>query len=159
MSRPMGKRPPGAVGEKSKDFKGAMKRLLENLMPWKFMLILSLVLAMISAIIALITPSRLSNLTDTISIGISPKMEVLSEISVDIIDDFNIENIMLKKDLIIKDKNISKEDKEIFIDTMNKASSVSSSDKILGMMLSLPNSIINVLLDDIVVNNKIIRVI
>ena len=158
MSRPMGKRPPGAVGEKSKDFKGAMKRLLENLMPWKFMLILSLVLAMISAIIALITPSRLSNLTDTISIGISPKMEVLSEISVDIIDDFNIENIMLKKDLIIKDKNISKEDKEIFIDTMNKASSVSSSDKILGMMLSLPNSIVNVLLDDIVVNNKIISV-
>ena len=158
MSRPMGKRPPGAVGEKSKDFKGAMKRLLENLMPWKFMLILSLVLAMISAIIALITPSRLSNLTDTISIGISPKMEVLSEISVDIIESFNIENIMLKKDLIIKDKNISKEDKEIFIDTMNKASSVSSSDKILGMMLSLPNSIINVLLDDIVVNNKIISV-
>ena len=154
----MGKRPPGAVGEKSKDFKGAMKRLLENLMPWKFMLILSLVLAMISAIIALITPSRLSNLTDTISIGISPKMEVLSEISVDIIESFNIENIMLKKDLIIKDKNISKEDKEIFIDTMNKASSVSSSDKILGMMLSLPNSIINVLLDDIVVNNKIISV-
>ena len=158
MSRPMGKRPPGAVGEKSKDFKGAMKRLLENLMPWKFMLILSLVLAMISAIIALITPSRLSNLTDTISIGISPKMEVLSEISVDIIESFNIENIMLKKDLIIKDKNISKEDKEIFIDTMNKASSVSSSDKILGMMLSLPNSIVNVLLDDIVVNNKIISV-
>ena len=158
MSRPIGKRPPGAVGEKSKDFKGAMKRLLENLMPWKFMLILSLVLAMISAIIALITPSRLSNLTDTISIGISPKMEVLSEISVDIIESFNIENIMLKKDLIIKNKNISKEDKEIFIDTMNKASSVSSSNEIIDMMLSLPNSIINVLLDDIVINNKIVSI-
>ena len=73
MSRPGKMR----VTEKSKDFKGSMKRLLSNLQPWKILMFLALTLAMISAILSLIAPDKLSELTDTITEGISPNQEKL----------------------------------------------------------------------------------
>ena len=39
-------RPNRRIPEKSRDFKGAMKRLFANLKEWKFLMILALVLAM-----------------------------------------------------------------------------------------------------------------
>ena len=41
--------------EVSKDFKGSMIRLIKNLGPWKWTMIFALTVAMISAILALIT--------------------------------------------------------------------------------------------------------
>ena len=46
MARPMG----GRVPEKSKDFKGSMKRLFVNLENWRYLFIFALILAMTSAI-------------------------------------------------------------------------------------------------------------
>ena len=69
MPRPGG--PRGRTMEKSKDFKGSMKRLLANLKKWHVLIVVSLVLAMIIAILALISPNKLSDLTDTITAGIS----------------------------------------------------------------------------------------
>ena len=68
--------------EKSKDFKGSMIRLINNLSPWKSIMILSLALAMLSAILALIAPNKLSDFADTISAGLVPqteKIEVIRE--------------------------------------------------------------------------------
>lgn len=76
MPRPGG---PG-VQEKSKDFKNSMIRLLSNLKPWKIIMIVALILAMISAILALIAPDKLSVLTDTITAGISPDVDKIYEI-------------------------------------------------------------------------------
>ena len=76
MPRPGG---PG-VQEKSKDFKNSMIRLLSNLKPWKIIMIVALILAMISAILALIAPDKLSMLTDTITAGISPDVDKIYEI-------------------------------------------------------------------------------
>ena len=76
MPRPGG---PG-VQEKSKDFKNSMIRLLSNLKPWKIIMIVALTLAMISAILALIAPDKLSVLTDTITAGISPDVDKIYEI-------------------------------------------------------------------------------
>ena len=67
--------------EKSKDFKGSMKRLISNLKPWKFTMYLALILAMISAILALIAPNKLSDLTNTIKKGLSINEAKLEEIS------------------------------------------------------------------------------
>ena len=67
-------RPPGLVSEKSKDFKGSMKRLIKSLNKWKYSLIIALVFAFVSAILGLITPNRLSNLTDEISLGLQPNI-------------------------------------------------------------------------------------
>ena len=54
-------RPGGGPGnfEKSRDFKGSMIRLLKNLSPWKYIMIVALGLAMTSAILALVAPNRL----------------------------------------------------------------------------------------------------
>ena len=77
MPRPGGPR----VEEKSKDFKGSMKRLLKNLSQWKIIMILALTLAMISAILSLIAPNKLSDFADTISTGLVPNTEKIKEIS------------------------------------------------------------------------------
>ena len=76
MPRPGG---PG-VQEKSKDFKNSMIRLLSNLKPWKIIMIVALILAMISANLALVAPDKLSVLTDTITAGISPDVDKIYEI-------------------------------------------------------------------------------
>lgn len=67
--------------EKSKDFKGSMLRLIKNLSPWKFIMWMALGLAMISAILALIAPNKLSDFADLIGKGLVPNTEVLEEIS------------------------------------------------------------------------------
>ena len=82
--------------EKSKDFKGSMLRLLKNLRPWRIALLFALTLAMISAILALISPNKLSDLTNEINDGLIPNMnkETIAE--------------------IMSDENISMEDKALF---------------------------------------------
>ena len=83
MARHMG--PNRGVPEQSRDFKGSIKRLFNNLNTWKYFLIISLVLAMISAILALVAPNKLSSLTDTITLGIRPNIneKVIQDIMTD----------------------------------------------------------------------------
>ena len=71
--------------EKSKNFKGSIKRLLSTLKPWRSLLVISLTLAMISAILSLIAPNKLSVLTDTITEGLIPNLteERITEIMAD----------------------------------------------------------------------------
>ena len=89
-------RPGGPRGhEVSKDFKGSMIRLIKNLSPWKVVMIFALSLAMISALLALITPNKLSEFADTSSVGIIPKTEVLQDIGVKISE--NIASIDIEK--------------------------------------------------------------
>ena len=69
-------RGPGAF-EQSKDFKGSMIRLIKNLKPWKYIMVLALSLAMISAVLALIAPNRLSKFADLIGEGLIPRTDVM----------------------------------------------------------------------------------
>ena len=64
MPRPRG--PMNRVNEKSKDFFGTMKRLFLSLNKWRYLLIIALILAMASAILAIIAPDKLSDFADTI---------------------------------------------------------------------------------------------
>ena len=73
-------RPGAEPMEKAKDFKGSMLRLIKKLSKWKFIMILSLTLALISAILALVAPKELSKLADTISEGLAPNTEKLSQV-------------------------------------------------------------------------------
>ena len=91
MPRPMG--PSRGVPEKSKNFGTSIKRLFISLNKWRYLLIISLMLATISAILALVAPNKLSDLTDTITIGLQPN------ISKNIIKD-----IMLDENISDKDK-------------------------------------------------------
>ncbi len=92
---------PGSKIEKSKDFKGSIKKIFKSLTPWNIPIIIAIVLASISAIIYLIAPNKLSDLTDYITIGLKPNL-----------DETTINSIM-------NDENISIDDKNIFISTLN----------------------------------------
>jgi len=150
--------PNGRVFEKSKDFKGSMKRLLSNLKSWKFLLYLALILAMISAILSLIAPNKLSDLTDTISVGISPNMEILEEINTEMSKNFEGNNITKKIPEIMKDDSISSDDKKIFSDIMEDISKLEDKSEASKLMMSLPDSIMKILLEDIEVDNVLINV-
>ena len=77
MPRPGSNRIP----EKAKDFKGSMIRLIKNLNKWKYLMLLALVVAFISAILALIAPKKLSQFADVINEGLVPNTKKLTQIT------------------------------------------------------------------------------
>ena len=145
---------PNRVNEKSKDFMGSMKRLLKELKKWHFLMSLSLLLALISAIIALITPDRLSDLTNVITDGIKPNTIVLQTLSKKIQDSLSEEKIKEKLTNILTDESISSEDK---IKLTNALSSMSNPDnKNIQNLLSLDENLVTRLFDDITIESTTI---
>ena len=67
--------------EKSKDFKGSIKKLINSLKEYHLSIIIALVLAMFSAILSLISPNKLSQLADYITECLKPDTEKLTEIT------------------------------------------------------------------------------
>ena len=106
--------------EKSKDFKGSMIKIIKSLKPWYTGIFCSLLLAFISAIIALIAPNKLAKLTDYVTEGITPR---ISE---------------EKITAIMNNPNIPYEDK---VTAMNMMSNTSDTDEILKNIDKLPKSI------------------
>ncbi len=104
--------------EKSKDFKGSILKIIKSLKPWKTGIIISITLSFISAILGLISPNKLSELTDYITEGITPRVsqEKITE--------------------IINNPNIPYEDKKIVFDMMSK-----SDEPIINKIDQLPESI------------------
>ena len=60
----------GMPGEKAKDFKQAVKRLLKELKGYKVLIIISLILAIAGAVLSISAPNKLSELTDEIQKGL-----------------------------------------------------------------------------------------
>ena len=134
MPRPMG--PSRGIPEKSKDFKGSTIKLFKSLNKWRYFLVLSLTLAMVSAILALIAPNKLSELTDTITLGLVP----------------NVSENTIKE--IISNPSISNEDKQQFmvlIDSTKESKEVEL-DRILTNLDKLPKSIYNIIKPSIDIN-------
>ncbi len=84
---------PGSRIEKSKDFKGSMKKLFTSLKRWYALIVIALLLAFLSAIIALIAPNKLSDLTDYITEGLKPN-----------ISETVVEEIMYSDEIPLEDK-------------------------------------------------------
>ena len=120
-------RPNRGTPEKSKDFMGSMKKLLKNLKPWRVLLTLGLVLAFISAILSLVAPDHLSDLTDTITSGIKPN-----------INENTIKDIM-------SNPNISYEDKMSFQVTLSSMNDSSDTTELLKKIDELPSSIYDII--------------
>ena len=71
--RPGGMRGPGmrgGMGEKPKNFKSAMVRLVKELQKYKVWLMVALVLAALGSVLSIFAPNRLSEMTNLISAGI-----------------------------------------------------------------------------------------
>ena len=109
--------------EKSKDFKGSMKKLIVSLNKWRYMILFCIILAMLSAIISLIAPNKLSDLTDTITAGITPNVssEVIQE--------------------IMQDESISIEDKLKLSNLIEEAKNETDKNKLINKMDDLPKPI------------------
>ena len=85
------------VAEKSKDFKGSIKRLFINLEKWRVLLIIAMFLSFFSAILSVIAPNKLADVTNVISDGIKPDIEKIQLVSETIFKNgiytYNINNI------------------------------------------------------------------
>ncbi|MDD6272786.1 MAG: ABC transporter ATP-binding protein [bacterium] len=120
--------------EKSKDFKGSMKRLINALDKWKKIMIIALVLGFSSAIISLITPDKISQLTDTITDSLSVDSEVMNELVT------KINSNSTGSDLVIKGTTITYREQLEFITLISQIDKENTND-IIKMVDTLPESI------------------
>ena len=67
--------------EKPKDLKSSIKRLTKELKDFKLLIGLSIILAIVGSILTIITPNKLSDMVDEISLGIKPRMENIEPIA------------------------------------------------------------------------------
>ena len=118
---------PSGVPEKSKDFNGTLKKLIKSLNKWKYLLIISIILSIFSSILAIIAPNRLSDITDTITLGLVPNVN---------------EKIVSN---ILKDETIPNKDKEIFMNLINDSKNIENKEELLTKIEELPKSIYNVI--------------
>lgn len=157
MPRPHGNANPDT---KAKDFGKAITRLLKELKPYKFLIIISIILATTSSILAIFTPNILSNLTDRISEGLIPNKENITIIKDSIESDLNekvmkttipaILNLNLDGQTItsiLTNNDISTTDKELFNKFLN------DKDNFLTNLSTLPDSILNIILSDSTYND------
>lgn len=149
-------RPGRKANEKSKDFFGSMKRLLKNLKQWQIVMAVALILAMTSAILSLIAPNKLSDFADTISKGLIPKTEKLTEISEKVTQNLTPEKINTKA-MNIMTSGLNDEDLKAFQDTMIKMQNadLDATEK-QQLFLSLPENVLEYLLEDIKIDGKTI---
>ena len=139
---------------KAKDFKGAIKRLLKELSGFKKLVIISLVLAALGAILTIVTPNILSDLTDEISKGLVLNKDNFEELTKEVTGSLNEENLSKVIDFseknigkVMMSSNIPKEDLMKFQETMTKLNSETSENSFKAIS-EIPDSIL-----DILVNN------
>ena len=137
--------------EKPKDLKSSIKRLTKELKDFKFLIGLSIVLAIVGSILTIITPNKLSDMVDEISLGIRPRVENIEPIAK------NIQKGMKNRKLdpiTIDGVEISVEDQMEFAKIMQKnqgknmdMKNLSKEDQLkeLKKLESFPKSIIKVI--------------
>lgn len=104
--------------EKPKDLKSSIKRLTKELKDFKLLIGLSIVLAIVGSILTIITPNKLSDMVDEISLGIKPRVENIEPIAK------NIQKGMKNRGLVsitIDGVEISVEDQMEFAKIMQKS--------------------------------------
>ena len=151
--------------EKVDDAKGTIINLFKNLDRWRYLLIISIILALVAAMLSTIAPNRLAGITDIITEGIKPRVENIEVISNEILKNSNIKyqdidnssnnkkyleiyNNMTKKEKLslvnefkYKDTIITKEDQILFLDTLSSMNKNSTSEESLKKLDMMPESI------------------
>jgi len=141
--------------EKPKNLENAVKRLINNLRPWKVLLYLSLVLAVLSAVLSLITPNKLSDFADAIALGLQPNTKKLETISNKIFENFSEENMQEKMLTILTSSDIPQEDVKKTTEILANTTNEKSEDN-YKLFMEMPDSVMLYLLNDIEVDNIII---
>ena len=139
---------------KAKDFKGAIKRLLQELSGFKKLIIISLVLAALGAILTIVTPNILSDLTDEISKGLVLNKDNFLKLTKEVTSSLNEDSISKVIDFseknigkVMMSSNIPKDDLMKFQEIMAKLND-ETNNKSFKAISEMPDSIL-----DILVNN------
>ena len=150
--------PHGQTTEKAKDFKKAIKRLVNELNVYKTLIIIAFTLAILGSILSILAPNRLSDLTDEISKGLvinQNNMEILTKKTTQNLNEENLNKILpeilnpnlTEKNIqnIMQDKNILKEDKEKFTKILNE---LQNNKEASQKLKDLPNSILEKIFEE-----------
>ena len=113
----------GKTIEKPNNFIGSLKRQFNGMKKWRTPLIIAIILAAFSSIFSLISPNKLSDITDEISKGLAPNTEVLEVLMNDIQTELSDPtNISEKASTIMTDNSISNSSKTELINLINNKS-------------------------------------
>lgn len=122
------------IGEKAKDFKKSIKRLISEQKKYRVLVIVSLVLAALGSILTISTPDRLKDLTNEISKGLVVNTKNMEKLSTSIM----INNSLNKTDEIIIDKeSISVQDQLKYLELIN----VKDKNQLLKNLDKMPESV------------------
>ncbi len=131
--------------EKSKDFKGSVKKLIKSLKGFHAAIIVGLVLAMASSILSLIAPNKLSEITDYITVGLKPNVDKLQVINTEIYGQA-IDNFM--NSYSPTDEELTKDQEDLW-----HAIITDRTDDDVVAFANLCNETLDVILTDIEVDN------
>ena len=165
-SKRRGGPPPGKgmnPGEKPKNLSLALTRLTSSLDKFKVSILISLILAGLSAVLALSSPNILKDLTNEISNGLVINTEGSTKLQEDLLSNLNKEKLpVLLTDILsielnqntiykVNTSNISSEDKQIFNSTIESISiDKENINKYLG---EIPNSVLSLILESSTYND------
>ena len=164
---PHGPGGPRGGGEKPKDLIGTWKKILHYCRKYIAVLIIALICAAAGTVLSLAGPDKLSDMTDTITSGLAPDTEMLTEIMGSV-----SENISGNMQTVVSDiaanmgsdapQAITVNGSEISVDdqmqTMSALSDADNndSDAMMNAVSSLPESVRNALYTDITVEGNTI---
>jgi len=133
---PMGRG--GDPTDKAKDFKGAMKRLFSELKPFKILIFIAIVLAILGSIMSIIAPNKLSDLTDKISEGLVVNKDNMQILAEKVQQNFMTQNM---QEIEIDGTKINIEDQTKFMEIMSSMDENSSATDLYSKLDEMPESI------------------
>lgn len=120
--------------DQAKDLKGTFKRLFIEIKVYKKTILIALILSIVSAVIAIVTPKRLSTLTDEISKGLMVDSKLMTELTTKITNNnFN--------DITMNDIKISGDEQKAFLSIMSELKDEKNKDRIYSKIKELPTSV------------------
>ena len=140
------------VVEKPKDFMGSIKKLIGSLRDFKVLIFVAIVLAGLSSILSLVTPNKLSDLTDEISNGITINTDNMKLVVEDISSGMSKINEVLGIDINnetiyrVNSSSIDIEDKNLFNVILGKISE--DKDNSFVYFSEIPNSVLDLIVSD-----------
>ena len=130
----MARRRGPVVGDKAKDFKKSLKRLLQEQKKYSVLVIISLILAALGSILTISTPDRLKDLTNEISKGLIVNTKNIETLSKNItINKFK----GIEEDIVIDNIKISVKDQNKFLEL----ATIKDKKELVNNLEQAPNSI------------------
>ena len=151
--------------EKVNDIKGTTLRLFKNLDKWRILLVISIVLALLAAVLSTVAPNKLADVTDVISDGIKPRVENIEKLTKEIYAHANIpkgdatskesskdpmemykkmsheQKLQMFNSFDYKGVTITSEDQVKFFDTLSTMQQEKENTEVLKELDKLPSSI------------------